>query len=42
MSAAQTRAVSLLATACPVRAVGTNGQVSEWGRLQAGEPPHRR
>lgn len=40
MSAAQTRAVSLRATACPLRAVGTNGQVSRWGRLQAGEPPH--
>ncbi|MDO4239478.1 MULTISPECIES: hypothetical protein [Micrococcus] len=42
MSAARSRAVSLLATVCPRRAVGTNGQVSEWGRLLAGEPPHLR
>ncbi|WP_255612516.1 MULTISPECIES: hypothetical protein [Micrococcus] len=41
MSAPQRHAVSLLATACPVRAVGTNGQISEWGSVQAGEPPRR-
>lgn len=42
MSAVHALAVSLRATECPHRATGTNGQISQWGRLQAGEPPHPR
>lgn len=42
MDAPAVRAVRLLARTCAVRAAGTNGQVSQWGALQAGAPPRTR
>ena len=33
------RETSLCALSCDITAVGTNGQISQWGRMQAGAPP---
>ncbi len=33
------RETSLCALSCDITTVGTNGQISQWGRMQAGAPP---